>query len=281
LGTGALGPGSAIVQWGPQRYEVRLDAPLLRKALPPRCWSAPVDTWKAVDATVRAMQTLRRQGRLAGWRLRWWAEPLVAESGLIWPELTLQRSATSVHLLPLPTAQLVTDAAALAALSERLSFIVLAHPEVPPDLPAGLTVVPGAEARLATLLPAFLERQGVDSGHDALPEWLAALINVARATGVLSESDLARRLDCAEEEVSARLAPAAATTDDLVYIDGFGLCMLPWLVRARVLIDEETAGNGGRLELARLGRRLRDLVGHNQGLHALIAYLSGELQPVA
>jgi hypothetical protein len=281
LGAGALGPGTAIVQLGPQRYEVRLDAALLRKALPPRCWSAPEAAWEAVDATVRVIQTLRRQGRLAGWRLRWWFEPLVAEAGLIWPELTLQRGATSVNLLPLSAAQLATDAVALAALAERLSLIVLAHPEVPPDLPAALTVVPGAEARLATLLPAYLEGREADGGPDALPEWLAALINVGRATGALAESDLARRLDCAEAEVGARLAPVAAAACDLVYIDGFGLCTLPWLAHARTLIDEETAGNGGRLELARLGRRLRDLVGHNEGIHALIAHLSGELQPVA
>jgi hypothetical protein len=38
--------------------------------------------------------------------------------------------------------------------------------------------------------------------------------------------------------------------------------------------------NMGRLDLARLGRRLRGLVGRNEGLHTLIAYLSGELGPV-
>jgi hypothetical protein len=281
LGAGALGPGTVIVQLGAQRYEVRLDASLLRKALPPRCWSTPKAAWQAVDATMRVVQALRRQGRLAGWRLHWWSEPLVAEPGLIWPELTLQRGATSVSLLPLPAAQLATDAVALAELAERLSFIVLAYPAVPPDLPAALTVMPGAEARLATLLPAYLERQEAAHGHNSLPEWLVVLMDAGRATGALSESELARRLDCAEEEVSARLAPATATASDLVYIDGFGLCTLPWLARARTLIDEETVDNGGRLELARLGRRLRDLAGHNEGLHALIAHLSGELQPVA
>jgi hypothetical protein len=51
------------------------------------------------------------------------------------------------------------------------------------------------------------------------------------------------------------------------------------LGQARALTHEETSGNGARLDLARIGRRLRGLVGRNEGLHALIAYLSGELMP--
>jgi hypothetical protein len=41
------------------------------------------------------------------------------------------------------------------------------------------------------------------------------------------------------------------------------------------------ARNGGRLDLGILGRRLRTLTGRNEGLHALIAQLSGELRAVA
>jgi len=44
---------------------------------------------------------------------------------------------------------------------------------------------------------------------------------------------------------------------------------------------QRMARNRGRLELTRLGRQLRRLVGHNEGLHALIAHFSGELRPVA
>jgi hypothetical protein len=68
---------------------------------------------------------------------------------------------------------------------------------------------------------------------------------------------------------------------DMVYIDGFGLCTATWLAHVRTLIDAETASNQGRLELTRLGRQLQRLVGHNEGLHALIAHVSGELRPVA
>jgi hypothetical protein len=111
------------------------------------------------------------------------------------------------------------------------------------------------------------------------PAWLAALTDAARAAGSLAESDLARRLDCPEEEVGVRLTPITDTASDLVYIDGFGLATVILLGQARALIQEEMSGNAARLDLARIGRRLRGLVGRNEGLHALIAYLSGELMP--
>jgi hypothetical protein len=113
-----------------------------------------------------------------------------------------------------------------------------------------------------------------------LPEWLLALTNAAWAAGSLAESDLARRLDCPEDEVGPRLTPATYTASDLAYIDGFGLCTTALLGQARALIHEEMSGNRGCLELALLGRRLRGLIGRNEGLHALIAYLNGELRPV-
>lgn len=281
LGNDTLGPGRAIVQLAEQRYEVRLDAPLLYKALPPRCWSAPAATWGVLDTVVHAVQTLRRCGRLAGWRLAWWPEPLVAATGLLWPELTLHRGATSIGLVPLTTTQLAADAVALGGLAGRLPCIILAHPEVPQDLPAQLRVVPGRDERLAWLLADHLEPNGAANTDDALPEWLATLIEVTRGAGSLAESDLAQRLGCPEEEVQRHLAAIADTTGDVVYIDGFGLCTSSLLAHARTLVDEETAGNQGQLELTRLGRRLREVVGHSEGLHALIANVSGALRPVA
>jgi hypothetical protein len=82
-----------------------------------------------------------------------------------------------------------------------------------------------------------------------------------------------------EDEVGVRLTPATDTASDLVYIDGFGLSTVTLLGQARALIHEEVSGNRARLDPARIGRRLRGLVGHNEGLHALTAYLSGELRP--
>lgn len=281
LGNGTLGPGRAIVQRAEQRYEVRLDAPFLSKALPQRCWAAPASTWDVPDTVVQAIHTLRRHGRLAGWRLSWWPEPFVAAPGLLWPELTLHRGATRIGLLPLTTTQLAADAVALGGLAERLSCIILAHPEVPPDLPPQLRVVPSRDAHLAGLLADQLEPNEVSNTGDALPEWLGTLLSVIRSVGSLAESDLAQRLGCTAEEVQSHLAALADTAGDVVYIDGFGLCTASLLAHARTLVDEETAGHEGQLDLTRLGRRLREVVGHNEGLHALIATVSGVLRPVA
>jgi hypothetical protein len=153
--------------------------------------------------------------------------------------------------------------------------------EGPCDLTADLPVVLCGDGHLAMHLADYLECNGAGDAHNATSEWLTALIDGARAAGSLAESDLARRLDCAEEEVGARLTPATSTAGDVVYVDGFGLCTATLLVHVRTLIDAETAGNRGQLELARLGRRLRRLVGRNEGLHALIAHCSGALRPVA
>jgi hypothetical protein len=281
LASRALGPGVATVQLGEQPYEVRLDATLLGKTLPRHCWAAPASTWGAVEAVVRAIQSLRQHGRCAGWRLRWWPEPLVAAQGLLWPELVLRRGATSLGLLPLSAAQLTAEAGVLGALAQRLSCMLLTPEEAWCDLPADLQVIPCSDGHLATRLAACLERSGASDAPKTLPEWLGSLIDAARAAGALAESELARRLDCAEEDVGARLAPVTHAVRDVLYIDGFGLCTATWLAHARTLIDAETAGNRGRLDLTRLGRQLRRLVGHSEGLHALIAHCSGELQPVA
>jgi hypothetical protein len=193
----------------------------------------------------------------------------------------LHRGATRIGLLPLTTAQLAADAVALGGLAERLSCIILAHPEVPPDLPPQLRVVPSRDAHLAGLLADQLEPNEVSNTGDARPEWLGTLLSVIRSVGSLAESDLAQRLGCTAEEVQSHLAALTDTAGDVVYIDGFGLCTASLLAHARTLVDEETAGHEGHLDLTRLGRRLREVVGHNEGLHALIATVSGVLRPVA
>jgi Protein of unknown function (DUF790) len=103
LAAGALGPGTAVVQLGGRRYEVRLDAALLRKALPPGGWAAPAAVWGAVNTAAGTIQTLRRHGRLAGWRLRWWPEPLTAAPRM--------RSASASPRRPTPPATLSTSTA--------------------------------------------------------------------------------------------------------------------------------------------------------------------------
>ncbi|HET8631731.1 MAG TPA: hypothetical protein VFL91_30270, partial [Thermomicrobiales bacterium] len=281
FGDGALGPGEAEVQSGDDAYLFKLDAALLADALPPRAWSAPAATWECLDGFVAALIGERRAGRLPGWRLRRWPDPLGAEPGALWAEFALTRGAHTVHLLPLDARHLRDGAAALGALAGHAPVIALT-PDAPGLLPAppdGLLVLP-PDAAGAAELAAYLERT-YPTDAAAAPAWLAALADAARAAGSLAESDLARRLDCAEELVAGRLGAIGEIAPDVVYIDGFGLCAADFLDRVRALTEEEGARNGGYLDLGLLGRRLRALTGRNEGLHALIAHFGRELKLAA
>ena len=278
LGAGALGPGAATVALGDETFDVNLDAATLRDALPARGWSAPTATWEDAEAFLTGVIAERRAGRLTGWRVRRSPEPQVTETGVIWPEFTISRGTIAIGLLPLTAAQVRAEADALLALAERLPFIVLVKGALR-NIPVGLTVLRLDGEGAAGALADYLERTFPLSAAEAAPEWLTALADAARASGSLAESELARRLDCTEELVASRLA--ALDRPDLLYIDGFGLCSEGFLGRARALLDEETARNGGRLDLGTLGRKLRTLAGRNEGLHALIAHLSGDLRAVA
>lgn len=272
VGSGVLGPGDATVQLGDDACALNLGAPVLRTAVPMRGWSGPAATWESLEAFSAGLLAERRAGRLLGWRLRRWPEPLVTDSGAIWPEFTIGRGTIAIGLLPLTAAQVRANAAALQSLAERLPFVALVQGALP-ALPAGITTLrldsPDAAASLAN----YLEATFPLSAADATPEWLLALIDAARAAGSLGAADLARRLDCPEEQVGPRLADLGESAADLVYIDGFGLCALDFLARARTLLADELARNGGRLDFGTAGRRLRILVGRNEGLHALMAHL--------
>jgi hypothetical protein len=278
LGAGLLGPGDVTVALGDETFDVALDAATLREALPAQGWSAPAATWEGAEDYLAGILAERRAGRLAGWRLRRWPDPQVTEHGAIWPEFSISRGQIAIGLLPLTAAQVRAEADALVALAERLPFIVLVKGALR-AIPVGLTVLRLDGEGAAGALADYLERTFPLNAAEATPEWLTALADSARAAGSLAESELARRLDCPEEVVASRLA--ALPAPDLAYIDGFGLCAESFLTRTRALYDEELARNGGRLDLGTVGRKLRTLVGRNEGLHALIAHLSGELQAVA
>ena len=277
LGSDRLGPGEAIVWIGDEAFDVRLDAALLRDALPGHVWSAAPATWAALDDLLAALAATRRLGRLVGWRVRRWPEPLVGETGVIWPEATLSRGRQSVSLLALTGAEVGAGVGALAA---RQPLVVL-MPEGVADAPPGVTPLPLGVPDAAAWLADHLARAFPSTVAEPASLWLDEVADAARAAGSLAESELARRLDCAEEEVGARLAVLARAAPDLVYIDGFGLCAAAFLDQAEALLDRETRRNDGRLDLSALGRTLRVLAGRNEGLHALIAHLSGELRPVA
>lgn len=280
LASGALGAGEASVQVGDEAFYVQLDDRLLANALPARAWFAPVDTWQATEDFVAGLLAERRAGRLAGWRLKRWPAPLVAADAAVWPEFAITRGSITIGLVPLPAARVRAEAAALVALAERVPAIVLAGGTLR-EAPAGLTALrldgPGAAAGLAD----YLERTFPSGATEMAPAWLLTLVDAVRAAGTLAESELARRLDCAEEVVAGRLAVLDELDVDVVYIDGFGLCSGVFLAQANELLDEETSRNGGRLDLGALGRKLRALTGRNEGLHALIAHLGGELRQAA
>jgi hypothetical protein len=195
-------------------------------------------------------------------------------------EFSLSRGNIAIGLLPLTAAQVRASAPALQALADRLPFIVLVQGKLR-EVPEGLTVLRLDGEGAALGLSDYLARTFPLDAAEATPAWLAALADATRANGSLAESDLARRLDCAEELVAARLDALTAQTDDLTYIDGFGLCAADFLTRTQSLLDGETAQNAGRLDLGIVGRKLRTMIGRNEGLHALIAHLSGELQAAA
>ncbi len=280
LAYGALGPGEALVPSGDEEYVVALDATTLRALQPGHGWAAPVATWEASEHFLDEVIAERKAGAFGGWRLRRWPEPLVGQGGAVWPEFSLTRGNIAIGLLPLTAQQVRANAAALQTLADRLPFIVLLQGKLR-EVPAGLTIarLDGPDAALA--LSDYLARTFPQDAAEATPAWLAALADATRANGSLAESDLARRLDCAEELVAARLGALVERDTALTYIDGFGLCADDFLARSQGLLDSETAHNGGRLDLGIVGRKLRTLIGRNEGLHALIAHLSGELTAAA
>jgi predicted nuclease of restriction endonuclease-like RecB superfamily len=280
LACGALGPGEAIVPSGDEDCVVTLDAPTLRALQPQHGWSAPATTWEQAESFLNNVITERKAGAFGGWRLRRWPEPLIAERGAIWPEFSLSRGNIAIGLLPLTATQVRANAPALQGLADRLPFIVLVQGKLR-EVPEGLTILRLDGEGAALALSDYLARTFPLDAAEATPAWLAALADATRANGSLAESDLARRLDCAEELVAARLGALTEQTDDLTYIDGFGLCAADFLTRSQALLDGETALNAGRFDLGIVGRKLRTMIGRNEGLHALIAHLSGELQAAA
>jgi hypothetical protein len=145
----------------------------------------------------------------------------------------------------------------------------------------GLTVLRLTGPNAATDLTEYLAQTFPAAADDVLPAWLAAVADATRAAGSLAESELARRLECAEDEIATRIAPLAVGADDLTYIEGFGLCSHAFLDRANTLLAAEVDRAGGRLDLGVLGRQMRVLAGRNEGLQALIAHLSGAVRLAA
>jgi len=184
-----------------------------------------------------------------------------------------------------PTMEPVIDVSA----SARVPLIHLRFADGAPELwdavelneiGAAPTLVYRARGDLESL-PALLNLTTAQVERASNTAQLEALFEEARAAGVLTETALAERLRCAEDEVAERLATpaleAARQARGLQYVEGFGLCTGAVLTRARaaaedVAILRERADGPARVVRA-LGRRLREVTGASEGIECLIAYL--------
>ena len=94
LGDGALGSGEAIVPFGDEAFDVAAGRRVpAGGAAAARLVGAGRDLGAAGGADRRA-DGRATAGPLAGWRLRRWPEPIVAEGAVLWPEIS-RRAAVS------------------------------------------------------------------------------------------------------------------------------------------------------------------------------------------
>jgi Protein of unknown function (DUF790) len=256
---------------------------------------APIDlrAWAEAlgrtDALLAEFAALRRAGTeenwANGWALRRATEPLISADGIMPLLFQAVRGDQRVAIALVPTSEPVIALSAQA----RVPSIHLRFAEGDPELwdtvetsetGSAPTLVYRARGDLKNL-PALLNKATDQVERASNTAQIEALFEEARAAGVLTETALAERLRCAEDEVAERLvAPtleAARQARGLQYVEGFGLCTAAVLTRARaaaadVAILRERADGPARVVRA-LGRRLREVTGASEGIECLIAYL--------
>ena len=256
---------------------------------------APIDlrAWaKALgrtDALLTEFAALRRSGAdenwANGWALRRATEPLISAEGIT---PILFQAIRGGQPVAITLASTTKPAIAMSAQTQvpvmRLRFAD-GNPELWDAIElnetgAAPTLVYRARGDLQTL-PALLNMTTAQVERASNTAQLEALFEEARTAGVLTETALAERMHCAEDEVAERLAvpalEAARQTRGLQYVEGFGLCTGAVLTRARaaaedVAILRERADGHARVVRA-LGRRLREVTGASEGIECLIAYL--------
>ena len=241
------------------------------------------------DALLAEFAQLRRTGAdenwTAGWALRRAAEPLISADGIAPILFYAMRGDQRVAITLAPTMEPLID----ASMQARVPVIHLRFAEGEPELwdavelnESGVvpTLVYRARGDL-DVLPKLLNQATERVERASNTAQLEALFEEARTAGVLTETTLAERLRCAEDEVAERLAvpalEAARQARGLQYVEGFGLCTGAVLTRARaaaedVAILRERADGPARVVRA-LGRRLREVTGASEGIECLIAYL--------
>jgi hypothetical protein len=256
---------------------------------------APVDlrAWAEAlgrtDALLAEFAQLRRAGVdenwADGWALRRASEPMISANEITPILFHAVRGDQRVMLTVAPGIQRASAATAQA----RVPVVHLRFAEGARELwdavesgevGATQTLVYRERGDLQTL-PYLLNRATERVERASNSAQLEALFDEARAAGVLTETALAERLRCAEDEVVERLAaPALAAAREargLQYVEGFGLCTGAVLTRARAAAEDvavlrERADGPARVVRA-LGRRLREVTGASEGIECLIAWL--------
>ena len=242
-----------------------------------------------VDTLLAEYAQLRRVGAdenwAGGWALRRASEPLISADGIAPIVFQAMRGDQRVAIMLAPTMEPALDIGAQL----RTPMIHLRFAEGEPELWDAVELIEAdstpmlvyhARGDLETL-PSLLNLTTAQVERASNTAQLEALFEEARAAGVLTETALAERLRCAEDEVAERLATpaleAARQARGLQYVEGFGLCTGAVLTRARaaaedVAILRERADGPARVVRA-LGRRLREVTGASEGIECLIAYL--------
>jgi hypothetical protein len=251
-----------------------------------RAWAG---AFGRADTLLAEFAQLRRAGVeenwAGGWALRRATEPLISTDGItpILFQAVRGDQRVAVTLAPKMEPAIAVSRAA------RTPMIRLRFAEGDPELwdtvemseaSSAPTLVYRVRGDLQTL-PALLNQATERVERESNAAQLEALFEEARTAGVLTETALAERLRCGEDEVAERLAaPAlevARQARGLQYIEGFGLCTAAVMTRARaaaedVAILRERADGAARVVRA-LGRRLREVTGASEGIECLIAYL--------
>ncbi|MGZ3667819.1 MAG: DUF790 family protein [Ktedonobacterales bacterium] len=247
--------------------------------------------WGEADAIATDFSAVRRAGNAGGWRLRRATEPLVMDGAVVPAIFVCLRGEHRVPLVPLP---------ANAASRARLRTVAQRYPLVALQLAADTLPALTSAEQLPHLtftrrshtddpqnagteaLPALLQRAVAGVERRADEARLEAVCEEARQSGVVTEPKLAKQLGCSEEEVAARfelpVARAVRQSQNLQYVEGFGLCSAEVLTQAQaaaadVATMRENPQVGSAWMLRVLGRKLREVTGASEGIECLIAYL--------
>jgi|SRR5579859_5104051 len=240
--------------------------------------------WRAQDTLIADYASLRRAGAQDGWILRRAPGPLILDGAILPTLFGASRDRQRVWLVLAPRTSL--GAARLAALASRIPILTL---RMTPDAPSqqqvsqptpGLLTLAYTNRGAIAQLPTLLAQTVGTAEQRGKAQQLEALFEEAYHAGVLTEQQISNHLACALEELPTLLARSEALTlardYHTQYIEGFGLCSVQTLMRARAVVRDIATHSHveSTIQTLRvLGRRLREVTGASEGIECLIAYL--------